>query len=349
MTLHNRFMEKGINAALITLLLMGAGIYSCFAQDSATPETTSTVDPKQSFESPASANEGINLASNLNFSAVASPLTSVNSSFAELKPAVSMHGTRLYFSRAFHPDNTAGAKDKEDIWYVDIDKETSQLSEPKRLEGTFNNDGPNFIMSSSISGDTLFLGNQYSKKGKMRAGFSYSVRQGTGWSTPRAIKVKNEYNFSDKGNAYISFESSVMISAVEREDSKGETDLYVSFIVNGEATEPVNMGHILNSERAESSPYLSKDQETIYFASKGHNGYGGYDIYMSRRLDDTWTNWSKPENLGPVVNSERDEEFFSMTHCEKFAYFSKQVGNQNTDIYKVTISELFGANKAIFR
>ena len=101
------------------------------------------------------------------------------------------------------------------------------------------------------------------------------------------------------------------------------------------------MGEVLNTNLEESSPYLDPDNKTLYFASKGHNGYGGYDIFVTTRLDDTWTNWSEPENLGPAINGLMDEEFFSITHCGNYAVFSKQVSVHNTDIYRISIEELF--------
>ena len=96
----------------------------------------------------------------------------------------------------------------------------------------------------------------------------------------------------------------------------------------------------------ESSPYLACDNKTLYFASKGHNGFGGYDIFMTTRLDDTWTNWSVPVNLGPAVNGHMDEEFFSITHCGRFAIFTKQMNVHNEDLYKIPVEELFSKPKA---
>ena len=347
MTLHNRFRGKGINIALITLLILGTGIYSCFAQEQIIEGGDGTTGKVVKN----SQNSIIHLASNLNLSAKASPLNpSVNSPFAELKPAIALHGNRLYFSRSHHPHNTAGVEDKEDIWYADIDKSNNNaMSEPKRLDGILNNSGPNFISGISVTGDTIMLGNQYSKKGKMRAGLSYSVNEESGWSAPKTIDIRNDYNLSEHGSAFVSKKAAVIISAIQREETYGDRDLYVSFWVGGEATEPINMGRVINSNLEESSPYLACDGKTIYFASKGHHGYGGYDIYLSHRLDETWTNWSEPENLGPVVNGPKDEEFFCITHCKKFAYFSKQVSDINTDLYKIPMTELFGPAKALFR
>ena len=107
------------------------------------------------------------------------------------------------------------------------------------------------------------------------------------------------------------------------------------------ATEPVNMGSVINTEFEESSPFLSNDMKTLYFASKGHSGYGGYDIYVTERLDESWTNWTTPKNLGPAVNGAMDDEFFSISYCGKYAMFSKQISVHNVDIYKISMETLF--------
>lgn len=344
MKLSGRYFEKGINAVMVAIVFLSAAGQACFAQDHA-----------EMSQSVGVGNEAadaymIKLAKNLNLSAKAHPIEIVNSPFAEYKPAIALHGDRLYFSRSLHPHNTGGSEDLEDIWYADIDKANNNtMSAPKRLEGELNNSGPNFVSGVSVTGDTIMLGNTYSKNGKMRAGISYSVNEDGKWTAPKKIHIKNDYNLSENGNAYVSLRAGVIISAIERTETYGKRDLYVSFWVGGEASEPVNMGETINSDLDESSPYLACDKKTLYFASKGHNGYGGYDIYVSHRLDETWTNWSEPENLGPVVNGPMDEEFFTITHCKQFAYFSKQVSDQNVDIYKVPMADLFAGYKALFR
>ena len=59
------------------------------------------------------------------------------------------------------------------------------------------------------------------------------------------------------------------------------------------------------------------------------------------RLDESWTNWSAPENMGPIVNGTMDDEFFLITHCKRFAFFSKQTSIHNTDLFRLPISELY--------
>ena len=279
----------------------------------------------------------------VNLSAKAVALNpAINGSYEELKPALAPCGGRLYFSRISHPDNTHGEVDNEDIWYSVYNKEDGTWSDPIRMAGELNNGGPNFINNVSVTGDTVILGNQYLKKGKMRAGVSYSVNVNGQWSAPKSISIQDDYNVSDHANTFVSLKTGVIIRAVERSETMGGRDLYVSFW-NGEyATAPVNMGSVINTEMEESSPFLASDNKTLYFASKGHNGYGGFDIWVTRRLDDSWTNWSEPENLGPAVNGALDDEFFSITHCGNFAVFSKQVSVHNTDLFKVSMEELFG-------
>jgi len=341
MKTYTTLRTKAVNAVLVTLLLAAAAVYSAKAQGS-------QEDPSKLVKN--YENYIIKLAPNLNLSAQAHAIEMVNSGFNEFKPAIALHGNRLYFSRSLHPENTGGSEDKEDIWYADIDKANNNaVAKPKRLEGHLNNTGPNFVSGVSVTGDTIMLGNTYDKKGKMRAGISYSINESGTWSAPKKIHIKNDYNLSEHGNAYVSLSAGVIISAVQRSETYGERDLYISFWAGDEATEPVNMGNIINSNLDESSPFLSCDKKTLYFASRGHHGYGGYDIYMSHRLDDSWTNWSEPENLGPAVNGPLDEEFFSITHCKQWAYFSKQVGQANVDIYKIPMADLFGGSKALFR
>ena len=96
-----------------------------------------------------------------------------------------------------------------------------------------------------------------------------------------------------------------LLMTVEREESIGLKDLFVSFVEDdGSWSKPLHMGNVVNSESEEANPFLAADGKTLYFSSKGHPGYGGYDLFVSKRLDDTWQNWSKPKNLGNVINSQ---------------------------------------------
>src|SRR5690606_12274955 len=55
------------------------------------------------------------------------------------------------------------------------------------------------------------------------------------------------------------------------------------------------------------------------------------------RLDDTWQNWSEPENLGPDINSENDDEFFNIPASGQYAYYSRSITEENMDIYRIEL------------
>lgn len=324
MILKSRIREKAVNAMMIALLFFITGIYSCVQA--------------QSVLQVSNADKKVNVASIIDPTSKAEVLQhSINSPYEELKPVLAPGGKRLYFSRLANPYNTSSAATDEDIWYSDVDTTTNTWSEPMRMPGVLNNTGPNYVNNVSVTGDTLILGNQYGKKGKMRAGLSYSVNVNGQWSMPQTIAIENDYNISEHSNSFVSLKNGVIIRAIQRAETFGERDLYVSFWNGVYATEPVNMGAVINTDMEESSPFLAPDNKTLYFASKGHSGFGGYDIFVTRRLDESWTNWSKPENLGTAVNGAADDEFFSLTPCGRFAIFSKKVSVHNADLFKISI------------
>jgi OmpA-OmpF porin, OOP family len=344
MKLNCRIRERAFNALMISLVYLLTAIYAITGQ----AQSLNSVNFTESDAMSRVNNTGrpVQFDHSFNPEAVATPLnTSINSAYEEIKPVLTPCGKRLYFSRISHPNNTAGVADSEDIWYTEFDASSETWSQPIRMAGQLNNDGPNFVNNVSVTGDTLILGNQYGRNGKMLAGLSYSINKNGQWSAPQSIQVKNDYNISEHANSYVSLKSGVIIQAIERAETYGSRDLYVSFWNGEKATEPINMGGIINSELEESAPFLSADNKTLYFASKGHQGFGGYDIYVTKRLDDSWTNWSEPQNLGPAVNSNLNDEFFSITHCGNFAIFSRQLSVHNIDIFRISMEELLGKRK----
>jgi hypothetical protein len=339
-----RINEKRITAAIFMVAMILIAIFSHVARAQSISPVNNVV--ANNTDNKNKTGNTINYSANVRIHTKAAAFkSSVNGPFSEIKPALSPDGKRLYFSRVLHPDNTH-EQDFEDIWYCEFDEVTASWSDPVRLHGVLNNAGDNYINNVSVTGDTLILGNQYLKNGKMRAGLSYSVNEHGRWSHPTSITIRNDYNRSVDANAFVSIKNGVIISAIQRKETFGGRDLYVSFWDGHEASEPMNMGDVINSNLEESSPYLDADNETLYFASKGHSGYGGYDIFMTKRLDNTWTKWSEPENLGPAINGAMNDEFFSITHCGNYAVFSKQVSVHNTDIFRISIEELFVDRKS---
>ncbi|HEX9955963.1 MAG TPA: OmpA family protein, partial [Fibrella sp.] len=123
-----------------------------------------------------------------------------------------------------------------------------------------------------------------------------------------------------------------MLLALQRNETEGERDIYVSFRrPDFTWTEPRTLGTVVNTAAEESSPFLAVDNRTLYFTSEGHPGYGNGDIFVTHRLDDTWSNWSTPENLGPAVNTPSWDGYFTIPASGDYAYLSSRANSLGED------------------
>ncbi|WP_258102886.1 OmpA family protein [Marinoscillum sp. MHG1-6] len=266
----------------------------------------------------------------------------VNSEYIEHSPIISPDGKRLYFSRKYHPDNVGGPEDPEDIWMSEMDEATGEWKPAVNLGPPLNTEGPNFISSLTLvdGEEVLILGNRYGKKGRMYSGLSVSKKRGDTFDKPESIEIQNEYNYSPKADFFLAPSGQAIITSVERDDSYGGRDLYVSF-KNGDIwSEPLNLGDEINTAGEDFSPFLAQDGKILYYSTNGISGYGGSDIFVSMRLDDSWTNWSVPENLGAGVNSAEDDQYFSIPSSGKHIYFSRGDTDDDTDIFRFKAEDL---------
>lgn len=266
----------------------------------------------------------------------------VNSDYSEYNPLLSPDGKVLYFSRKNHPQNIGGTEDKEDIWYSELD-ENGKWKLAKNMGTEFNNAYPNFANTISSTPDgksvIMVLGNRYIKDGKKSvAGVSISSHVGGQWTKPVNLNIINDYNYNEKANYFLTNNRKTLLMSVQRDDSQGDRDLYVTFMKDDSVwTEPMNLGKVINTAAEESSPFLSIDDKTLFFSSNGFSGFGGSDIYVSKRLDDTWTNWSPPENMGKTINSPLEDLFFNIPANSDYAYYSRGVSENNTDIFNIKL------------
>ncbi len=109
----------------------------------------------------------------------------------------------------------------------------------------------------------------------------------------------------------------------------------------------VNLEEI-NTEDAEVTPFIAADNQTLFFASDGHEpNYGGLDFYLTR-YDGVTDSWSKPENLGEPLNTEEDDQFITLPASGDVIYFSsrrKDVGEAqgDLDVYMAFVPTFFRA------
>jgi outer membrane protein OmpA-like peptidoglycan-associated protein len=264
----------------------------------------------------------------------------INSKFNEICPVVSPDGQKLYFTRWKHPDNL-GANKNQDIWVSNWQPDRT-WSKATLYPAPINNDENNAVCGITPNGKTLLLNNVYGKDGTMEKGVSFSFLLRTGeWSFPKALKIINFKNKSEFSEYTLAPNGKVLLMTTETKDTYGGKDIYVSFLNADDSwSEPKNVGPVVNTGEAESTPFIAPDGVTMYFSSSGHVGYGNNDIFLSRRLDDTWQNWSVPENLGPIVNTPQWDGYFSVSAKGDYAYFSSTENSIGAeDIYRIKIPE----------
>ncbi len=176
--------------------------------------------------------------------------------------------------------------------------------------------------------------------------FSYAKRQKSG-SFSRGEPLPWPFNDSKgEGSPTINLTNDILIFARVSDGKIGESyyanwDLYISYLRNGEWSEPANMGPTVNTSNSwESQPSLSSDGNTLYFASDRIGGFGGSDIwYSEKNPDGTWT---KAKNLGPIINSKGNERSPFLHSDSKTLYFSsdgKALALQEDGTSKVSVQE----------
>ena len=119
----------------------------------------------------------------------------------------------------------------------------------------------------------------------------------------------------------------------------GGKDIYVTEFKDGLWQMPENLGDVINTPFDDVAPFLAIDNHTLYFASNGHPGFGGYDIFVSRKNIDG--GWSQPENLGHTVNTPYDEMSCVVHANGQKAYFAsnRSGGHGGYDLYEVWLPE----------
>jgi OmpA-OmpF porin, OOP family len=239
-------------------------------------------------------------------------LVKANSVYDELNPVLSPDGKLLYITIANHPQNIGGKKDPGDIWYSQLGP-GNVWSEPVHGGSRINDRGFNGIAGFSGDGNEMFILNHFDPQGgtPRTQGISVTRRSGDQWNRPENISIPY---FQNKGGAlsgYITPDKRYFVFSAETYGSHGVEDLYITERNNaGKWSEPKNLGSKINTQFQELSPSLSTDGHTLFFSSNGRKGYGSFDVYSVTRLDDSWTNWSEPVNLGPGVNTEGRDLFY---------------------------------------
>ncbi|MDH5365503.1 MAG: OmpA family protein [Cyclobacteriaceae bacterium] len=236
----------------------------------------------------------------------------INTGYHEAAPIISSDGTKLYFFVTNHPDNTYGKDGSQDIWFSErINK--GEWGDPVHLPKPLNGHHSNQVFTIFLDGKTLFIRGGKSKNSK---GFSFAHKSGDSWTSIEEIKV-NDFKKMNNGRFYgasMDSDKKVMILYFSEKENSAISDLYISKLQSdGSWSSPAKLGSPINTGRDEFAPFIAPDNETMYYSSSRKDiGIGGADIYKTKRLDDTWMNWSKPINMKAPINTKGFDAYFSV-------------------------------------
>ena len=260
----------------------------------------------------------------------------INSDVDELYPFVSNDGKKLYFVRSNFKENSGGDKSGQDVWISEkqSDGKWGKAYNPGK---PLNTKGHNSIGGINSTNKLVFASNQYNKTSGGITSFSVNENK---FSDEKLIWDGNEMSGDGFFSFYINPKETIMLLSYSNSKG-GSEDLFVSFKKDGNWSSPKILGNTINTTGFEISPFLSADEKTLFFASNGMQGFGDADVFFSKRIDDTWENWTKPKNLGKEVNTTGFDAYFTIDPDLKSALFcSGENAESSSDIYTILLSDI---------
>lgn len=219
--------------------------------------------------------------------------------------------------------------------YMSSRSEDGSLSQPIAVEdlNTAYHDGP---VAISADGKTMYFSRDGHSEGSYKRtknskvklaqqGIYKAIRVDGKWKNVKALPINSkEYTVTHPS---LSSDGKTLYFASDMSGGIGDTDIWKISISGNTYGKPVNLGPNVNTAGKEGFPFISEDN-VLYFASSGQQGFGGFDVFKSNLNDNT-----SAENLGKGINTEKDDFAFSLNTSKNEGYFSSNRSGVD-NIYK---------------
>lgn len=226
----------------------------------------------------------------------------------------------------------------EDLMTSTFNGET--WSPPVSLASSINTPDNEGTASLSADGRMLVFTACQGRKGFGSCDLYISRKTGKEWSAPENLgsTVNTRYYESQPS---LSADGRKLYFISDRPGGKGRRDIWRSDLDSeGNWREPVNIGEPINTAFNEASPFIHANGQSLFFASEGHVGLGGYDLFVS---DSSGTGWSNPTNLGYPINTSEDQASLFVAANGRRAYYSfeeqKDGVSQKSRLYTFDLPE----------
>lgn len=231
-------------------------------------------------------------------------------------PVLTADQQELFFTRRLtglgddDEDLVVSRKDAQGRWF-------SPVSISKNINSKFNEG----TCTISADGRKLIFTSCTGRKGYGSCDLFESAKIGNDWSEPINLGPNvNSYDWESQPS--LSADGRTLYFVSDRRGGFGRRDIWYSVQdENGLWTKAQNLGSPINTVYEEYSPFIHVNGKTLYFASNGLVGFGGFDIYYSEKLEN---GWSLPENMGGPVNDHEDQFSLFITADGKKGYYSHE-------------------------
>lgn len=245
----------------------------------------------------------------------------INEDGSEYVPVPSVDGKTLYFCATNRDDNIDG----EDVFVST--KADSGWTKPQIIR-ELSGSGNQAPLSLSADGNKMLLF-------KSSKPYQSTRQANNSWSDPIPLDIDMN-RFDWVGLVQIAANDQVMVF----EARKGNNDVDLFFAKrqsDGKWGKPAALDSLNTKGANDRSPFLHPDMQTLYFSSAGRPGLGGLDLFKTTRLDESWTRWSEPVNLGKEVNTIDDDWAYKISTDGQVAWFSSRTSGRSQDILQINV------------
>lgn len=264
----------------------------------------------------------------------------LNSSAYDFAPVLNQDESVMIFTTRRQEANTNENVDNDNYHFEDIfisrKGENGWLS-AENIGLSINTPYHDSNLALTADGKTLYL---YRDENGGDIYFSDLLKTGE-WSAPQPLPGNINSSYFENGVS-ISPDKNTLFFSSDRPGGYGGRDIYMCVKDSkGAWSRVTNLGQAVNTIFDDEGPFIDYDGKTLYFSSRGHDGMGGFDIYVTE-YDSAAGEWITPVNLGYPINTPDDDIYFVSTKDRKRGYYSsvRDDGRGYTDIYLVEMPDL---------
>jgi len=240
----------------------------------------------------------------------------VNQYAMQYFPVLTADQKQLIFTRR----RGSKPEDDEDLM-ISYRNDDGSWQIPESISDNINSDLNEGTCTISADGRTLIFTSCNGREGFGSCDLFISKKVGSNWSTPKNMGAQINSSSWDSQPS-LSADGRILYFVSTRKGGVGKQDIWVSYInEEGVWSKPRNLGRNINTKENEISPFAHPNGQTLYFASSGHLGMGGFDIYSSQKKSSEFT---KPVNFGYPVNNGEDQVSIFITADGKQGYYSNE-------------------------